>query len=173
MLLVLLVRMYNMSFFAWISSAFVAKWRYLSHFCCCCSFEPHCLQMLQLHPLSVAAWCILCVIRLLLGAFTLLCVKKRRYFQLDSLLQLSPSRRNSCPNTLSERGCVRKNRNAANQRRGPAHTLALVYYWNSALIGGKVGKVGLCAAFRCAVENGRVVLSRRNAWGWGFQGVNN
>lgn len=47
------------------------------------------------------------------------CVQKCGYFQQYSPVRLGPPRRNSCLNTLSERGCVSENQSSANERRSP------------------------------------------------------
>lgn len=55
-----------------------------------------------------------------------------------------------------------ENQSRANERRLPAYTVPLVYYRSWALIGGKVVKIRLCAAFGRVDKNGRVELSREN-----------
>ncbi|KAF6715296.1 hypothetical protein FQA47_021765 [Oryzias melastigma] len=52
-----------------------------------------------------------------------------------SSARLVPSRRNSCPNTLLEGGVYVAEERTANQRRSSTHTVALVYYEYSTLIG--------------------------------------
>lgn len=97
------------------------------------------------------------------------------YFQQYSLVQLSPSRRNSCLNTLSERGCVSENQKTANERRLPAHTMPLVYYWSWTLIGGEVGENRALCCVRVCIQKWEIwafslvilfVVNNSRSWHW-------
>lgn len=86
---------------------------------------------------------------------------KYNYFRIYFLLQPSASRRNSCQNTLSERGVCTQNHSSANERRGPAHTVTVVYYSSSVPIGGKVGKKNQAL---CCVQTHKKVQEFGTFW---------
>lgn len=93
-------------------------------------------------------FCYLCGLMFKLS-FLVTFALKYGYFPSCWLSLPCPSRWNSCPNTLSEGGCVLRNHSWANERRRPAHAVTVVYYRSSALIGGNVGEnQALCCVQR-------------------------
>ncbi len=113
-------------------------------------------RLSHFHPSTAAACCVVFKFDFF-GRLCCFVALSERWFSVGGLrpVRLQPSRWNSCLNTLSERGCVSENHSWTNERRLPAYTVPLVYYWSRSLIGGKVGKIGLYVVFECIGKNGK------------------